>query len=169
MKIHLNISWILKNYTLFQAQNMNTYYIYANIIQNSFWFHFRSFKKKIHMYTQSWNIFLEQDMNIVIQIVIRYRKNPSASISRSIIMVRPSRCFSKVPSIRPDFPNWWWYYYRELHEGEKESCPRPNEAVKSLNSSRGSLTCPRNSIESRSIHKNYNNSTESKREILRKV
>ena len=34
---------------------------------------------------------------------------------------------------------------------EKESCPRPNEAVKSLNSSRGSLTCPRNSIESRSI------------------
>ena len=103
-------------------------------------------------------------MNIVIQIVIRYGKNPSASISRSIIMVRPCRCFSKVPSIRPDFPNWWWYYYRELHEGEKESCPRPNEAVKNLNSSRGSLTCPRNSIESRSIHKNYNNSTESKRE-----
>ena len=76
-------------------------------------------------------------------------------------MFGPGRCFSKVPSIRPDFPNWWWYYYRELHEGEKESCPRPNEAVKSLNSSRGSLTCPRNSIESRSIHKN---STESKRE-----
>ena len=39
----------------------------------------------------------------------------------------------------------------ESYEAEKESCPRPNEAVKSLNSSRGSLTCPRNSIESRSI------------------
>ena len=29
----------------------------------------------------------------------------------------PGRCFSKVPSIRPDFPNW----YRELRrEGKRE-------------------------------------------------
>ena len=54
-------------------------------------------------------------MNIVIQIVIKVGGKSFSQVRLS--MFGPGRCFSKVPSIRPDFPNWW--YYRELRSSRE--------------------------------------------------
>ena len=42
----------------------------------------------------------------------------------------PGRCFSKVPSIRPDFPNWYRECYEEKERERGRAVPDPTRLSK---------------------------------------